>query len=158
MVTLSSSHLSTSLQDLLASHRCLFVCSKTEKKQEDHLHWPDQINLDAAFSKATKVVHACGTGTAYKVACAGKPSICVTLTTEQHNNADRLAHKGAARVFRLQELMTDKEVQQTFNTALSETFDDKKIAALQSRVKEESNGLATCVEEMKQRLATCLDF
>ena len=54
--------------------------------------------------------------------------------------------------------MTDKEVQQTFNTALSETFDDKKIAALQSRVEEESNGLATCVEEMKQRLATCLDF
>ena len=157
VVTLSSSHLCTLLQDLLASHRCLFLCSKIESPLEDHLHWPHQINLDAAFSKASKVVHACGTGTAYKVVCAGKPSICVTLTTEQHNNADRLAYKGAAKVFRLPTLLADVEAQQIFKTALRETFDDRKIAALQTQAKEEGNGLATCVEEMTKRLAKCVD-
>ena len=156
VVTLSSSHLSTLLQDLLASRRCLFVCSDEKTPHQDHLHWPEQINLDAAFSKATKVVHACGTGTAYKVVCSGKPSICITLTKEQHNNADRLEYKGVAMGFRLQKLMTDKKVQETFTDALSETFDTQKIVALQTRAKEEGNGLAKCVEEMAQRLAKCV--
>lgn len=148
VVTLSSSRLATLLQDFLAARRCLFVCSATHAPLLGHLHWPQHLNLDAAFSKAALVVHACGVGTAYKAVCSGTPSICVTLTKEQLNNAKRLEHKGVAFAFRFQDLMTDTAVQHAFVESLDAPFDDQCLSEMQMRAAKEGNGLAKCVQEM----------
>ena len=152
VVTLSSSQLGTLLQDLLADLRCLFICSVTDAPLPGHLHWPRQLDLDAVFAKACLVVHGCGVGTAYKVVCSGRPSICVTLTKEQLNNAGRLEYKGVAVAFGLRDLMSDTDVQHAFVKSLRMPFDVQCLDALQTQAKKEGDGLAACVEKMVQML------
>ena len=155
VVTLSNSHLhlASLLQHLLAGRHCLFVCSATDAPLPGHLHWPQQLNLHAAFSKASLVVHACGVGTAYTVVCSGTPSICVALTKEQLNNAKRLEHKGVAVAFSLHDLMTDTVVQDSFVNSLGASFDGQCVRKMQMRAAEEGDGLAKVVEEMARMLS-----
>ena len=156
VVTLSSSHLGTLLQNQLAAFRCLFVCSVETKPLVGHLHWPKVLDLDAVFAKASVVVHACGVGTAYKAVRSGKPSICVSLTKEQLNNAKRLEDKDVAHHYALQELMQDSDMQAAFVQSLEATHDAQSFLSLQSEVSAEQDGLNACVKRMEELLLpTC---
>ena len=161
VVTFSSGHFGTLLEKCLAQRHCLFISSNREAARgssplasrsfpESHLHWPEQLDLEAVFAKAILVVHSCGVGTAYQVVCSGTPSICVTLTKEQFNNAKRLEHLGVAVAFTLEDVMSDETVQDAFVKSLSTSFDEESISALQTRAKAEGNGLVACVKKMAQ--------
>jgi hypothetical protein len=152
VVTLSSTHLGTALQHLLRNTHCLFICSVEENSLEGHLHWPHPLNLDAVFAEASMVVHACGVGTAHKVVCSGKPSICVSLTKEQLSNAKRLEELGVATHYALQDLMADITTQDAFMKALSAPRDNQRLQLLQAQVLDESYGLSACVTRMTELL------
>lgn len=155
VVTLSSSHLGTWLQKLLADRHCLFICSVEANPLPEHFHWPKPLNLDAVFSKACLVVHACGVGTAYKAVCSGTPSICVSLTKEQLNNAKRLEYKAVAHHYVLQDLMQDRAIQEAFVKSLNAaSYDAQSVCKLRKKVLRERDGLSACVMRMKELLHT----
>ena len=152
VVTLSSSHLGSLLEDLLRDRRCLFVSSRVEVPLPGHMHWPGQLDLDAVFAKASLIIHACGVGTAYQAVCAGKPSICVTLTKEQSNNAHRLVYKGVALHFPLADLKKDQDAQESFAKALDSPFSAESIRALQAQATQQGNGFDVCVQMLTDAL------
>jgi UDP:flavonoid glycosyltransferase YjiC (YdhE family) len=153
VVTLSSSHLGSLLEDLLCDRRCLFVSSTVDMPLPGHMHWPGQLDLDAVFAKASLIIHACGVGTAYQAVCAGKPSICVTLTKEQVNNAQRLVYKGAALHFPLVDLKKDQALKESFANALDKNpFSGESLRALQAQAMQQGNGLDVCVQMLADAL------
>jgi hypothetical protein len=155
VVTLSSMNFGSLFQRLLGDRRCLFISSTVDTPSPSHMHWPGQLNLDAVFEKASLIIHACGAGTAYQAVCASKPSICVTLTKEQANNARRLVYKGAAVHFALVDLkMEDQAVQDSFAEALDNpvpVFADG-FQVFRAQAIEQGNGLYNCVKNLAERL------
>ena len=99
------------------------------------------------------MVHACGVGIAYKAVRSGTPSICVSLTKEQLNNAKRLEYKAVAHHYVLQELMQNSAIQEAFVKSLSASYDAQSLCVLQSKVLGERDGLSACVMRMKGLLS-----
>ena len=166
VVNFSIGHHGTLLDKCFENLHCLFIssdreadrgklkrvitfCSKESPKRRHH-HWSHQLDLEAVFAEATLVVHSCDAGTAYQVVCSGRPSICVTETNEQFNNAKRLQDLGVAVAFTLEEVASNETCRKAFVMSLSKSFDETRISALQTEAKAEGTGLVACVEKMAQ--------
>ena len=79
--------------------RALFVGSSAEVTCANHLHFPDDLNLEAAFAAAGAIIHGCGVGTSHQAAASGKPCICIPCIIEQVENAKALQALGIAKTW-----------------------------------------------------------
>lgn len=158
-IVVSLGHLGFKIQDLLAGHRSLFVNSTLDTALPGHLHWPGLLNLEAAFSRCSLVVHSCGVGTIHQVACAGKPSIGVSITKEKLNNGKRLEDKQVAVHFPLFQLTTDVELRNEFERALSlftadpdRLFPPDKLKETQDQALGQADGMQNCVDKVAKQI------